>query len=338
MILSVMRDFARTGTKPDARHRLRLLRRRGGGRRLRQPLRRRQPRRAVRGRHGGDLRGRRLLSVPTIGGQRAYLLQTAEKGISWLRLRGPRPGGPRLRRSTPTTPSRGSRQPMTRIGEHKWPVEYTPTVRQFLDGVSELTGVEFDADEDLDAAARASWGRCAGLRGRHPAEHHQPHAAQSRLQAQRHPADRRRRWSTAASCPARRTTLMETVRELAGERVDVEIVHKDVSLEVPFERPPGGRHERSLHAEDPGAEVLPYCLSGGTDNKALEPAGHHGLRLRAAAAAGRPRLRRHVPRRRRARACRRRCASVRGCCRTSCAPADRPTPSSARLRPCGRPA
>ena len=26
---------------------------------------------------------------------------------------------------------------------------------------------------------------------------------------------------------------------------------------------------QSIQAEDPGAEVLPYCLSGGTDNKAL---------------------------------------------------------------------
>ena len=29
----------------------------------------------------------------------------------------------------------------------------------------------------------------------------------------------------------------------------------------------------AIHAEDPGAEVLPYCLSGGTDNKALSRLG-----------------------------------------------------------------
>ena len=42
------------------------------------------PSRAVRGGHGGDLRGRRLLGRGE--GKRAYLLQTAEKGIAWLRL------------------------------------------------------------------------------------------------------------------------------------------------------------------------------------------------------------------------------------------------------------
>jgi len=33
----------------------------------------------------------------------------------------------------------------------------------------------------------------------------------------------------------------------------------------------------SLQAEDPGAPVLPYCLSGGTDNKALSTIGIRGF-------------------------------------------------------------
>jgi acetylornithine deacetylase/succinyl-diaminopimelate desuccinylase-like protein len=32
----------------------------------------------------------------------------------------------------------------------------------------------------------------------------------------------------------------------------------------------------ALLAEDPGAAVLPYCLSGGTDNKALKQLGITG--------------------------------------------------------------
>ena len=36
---------------------------------------------------------------------------------------------------------------VSRIGEYKWPIELTPTTRQFLDGVTELTGVEFDPDD-----------------------------------------------------------------------------------------------------------------------------------------------------------------------------------------------
>jgi acetylornithine deacetylase/succinyl-diaminopimelate desuccinylase-like protein len=32
----------------------------------------------------------------------------------------------------------------------------------------------------------------------------------------------------------------------------------------------------ALLAEDPGAEILPYCLSGGTDNKALSTLGITG--------------------------------------------------------------
>ncbi len=120
----------------------------------------------------------------------------------------------------------------------------------------------------------------------------------------------RRRRSTAASCPGTRTTLMATIRELAGEHVEVEVVHRDVALEAPFSGDLVESMKQSLLREDPEAAVLPYCLSGGTDNKALEPARHQRLRLRAAAAARRPRLRADVPRHRRARA--RRLAAFRG--------------------------
>jgi len=34
--------------------------------------------------------------------------------------------------------------------------------------------------------------------------------------------------------------------------------------------------KQALLAEDPGAAILPYCLSGGTDNKALSTLGITG--------------------------------------------------------------
>ena len=36
--------------------------------------------------------------------------------------------------------------------------------------------------------------------------------------------------------PGREQDLMATVRELAGDGVDVEVVHRDVALEAPFSR------------------------------------------------------------------------------------------------------
>src|SRR6478735_10304410 len=76
---------------------------------------------------------------------RLYLLQTAEKGITWLRLvaHGRAGHGSQIATDNAITRLAGA---VTRIGEYQWPIELTATTRQFLDGVTELTGVEFDPD------------------------------------------------------------------------------------------------------------------------------------------------------------------------------------------------
>ena len=70
--------------------------------------------------------------------------------------------------------------------------------------------------------------------------------------------------------------LMATVRDLAGEGVDVEVVHSDTSLQTGFEGPLKDAMVDALIAEDPSARVLPYCLSGGTDNKSMSRLGITG--------------------------------------------------------------
>jgi acetylornithine deacetylase/succinyl-diaminopimelate desuccinylase-like protein len=59
--------------------------------------------------------------------------------------------------------------------------------------------------------------------------------------------------------------------------VDVEVHHRDTSLETSFDGRLVDRMVAALQAEDPGAPVLPYCLSGGTDNKALSRLGIRGF-------------------------------------------------------------
>jgi acetylornithine deacetylase/succinyl-diaminopimelate desuccinylase-like protein len=76
--------------------------------------------------------------------------------------------------------------------------------------------------------------------------------------------------------PGHEESLMATIRELAGEHVEVEVVHRDIALDAPFEGPLVEAMEAALLAEDPEASVLPYCLSGGTDNKALSTLGITG--------------------------------------------------------------
>ncbi|MGN6405368.1 MAG: M20/M25/M40 family metallo-hydrolase, partial [Sinomonas sp.] len=66
------------------------------------------------------------------------------------------------------------------------------------------------------------------------------------------------------------------IRELAGEGIDFSYVHHDVSLETPFEGALVDAMVGALGAEDPEAHVLPYTLSGGTDNKSLSRLGITG--------------------------------------------------------------
>jgi acetylornithine deacetylase/succinyl-diaminopimelate desuccinylase-like protein len=64
-----------------------------------------------------------------------------------------------------------------------------------------------------------------------------------------------------------------TIAELAGDRVRVEKIHRDVALEVPFAGGLVDAMVAAVAAEDPTGIVLPYALSAGTDNKSLSRLG-----------------------------------------------------------------
>ncbi|HYY12239.1 MAG TPA: M20/M25/M40 family metallo-hydrolase, partial [Kineosporiaceae bacterium] len=82
----------------------------------------------------------------TIDGRRAYLLQTAEKGIRWLRLVAHGRAGHGSQVNDDNAVTRLC-EAVARIGTHPWPLQITPTVRSFLDGVEEITGVRLDPDD-----------------------------------------------------------------------------------------------------------------------------------------------------------------------------------------------
>src|SRR5699024_9677115 len=92
--------------------------------------------------------------------------------------------------------------------------------------------------------------------------------------------------------PGEEKLAMDTIRELVGPNVRVEDIHRDIALKAPFTTDLVDHMIGSLDAEDPGAVVLPYMLSGGTDNKSLARLGIKGYVMAPPAEAG---LRGHVP-------------------------------------------
>jgi acetylornithine deacetylase/succinyl-diaminopimelate desuccinylase-like protein len=208
----------------------------------------------------------------TIGGQRTYLLQTAEKGLAWLRLVAHGRAGHGSQINTDNAVTRLARA-VARIGDHRWPIELTPTTRRFLDGVTELTGVEFDPDNPEELLAEL--GTVARFVGATLQNTSNPTMLTGGYKHNVIPGSAEA-LVDVRTLPGQEEHVLETVRELAGAGVEVSYEHKDVSLEVPFAGNLVDSMIDALHGEDPGARVLPYTLSGGTDNKSLSRLGITG--------------------------------------------------------------
>jgi acetylornithine deacetylase/succinyl-diaminopimelate desuccinylase-like protein len=204
---------------------------------------------------------------------RLYLLQTAEKGIAWLRMVAHGRAGHGSQINTDNAITRLAAA-VSRIGEHAWPIELTPTVRQFLEGVSEITGVELDPTRPDDVLDRI--GSIARFVGATLHDTANPTLLRAGYKHNVIPQTAEA-FLDCRYLPGHEDALLATVRERAGDGVDVEVHHRDIALETTFDGALVDAMVGALQAEDEGARVLPYCLSGGTDNKALSLVGVRGF-------------------------------------------------------------
>jgi acetylornithine deacetylase/succinyl-diaminopimelate desuccinylase-like protein len=208
-----------------------------------------------------------------LNGRRAYLLQTGEKGMAWLRLvaHGRAGHGSQINDDNAVTRLAAA---VARIGAHPWPLEITPTVRAFLAGVEEITGVPLDMDDpDALVATLGTTARFVGATLRHTAN---PTALTAGYKHNVIPGTATA-LVDARFLPGREEELMSTIRDLAGAGVDVELATHGIALETDFSGALVDTMIASLHHEDPGAAVLPYLLSAGTDNKHFSTLGIRGF-------------------------------------------------------------
>jgi acetylornithine deacetylase/succinyl-diaminopimelate desuccinylase-like protein len=207
-----------------------------------------------------------------LAGKRAYLLQTGEKALIWVRLvaTGTAGHGSQVNRDNAVTRLAGA---VARIGMEEWPVHLTDTTRQLLDEIARIVGADpkqVTPDDLAIATGTASKFIAATLRTTtnptllHAGYKHNviPDTAEALVDIR--------------VLPGEEEAVLARVRELAGEGVEVQIVIQDVGLENPFEGSLVDAMVATLGAHDPEAEVLPYMLSGGTDNKALSRLGITG--------------------------------------------------------------
>lgn len=201
--------------------------------------------------------------------RRLYLLQTAEKGLAWLRLKAHGRGGHGsfIHDDNAVTELAAAVQ---RLGEHDWPLTLTPTMSACVEELSDALGVPFDpADPEPFLAALGPMARVIGATLRNSAN---PTMLTAGYKANVVPAVAEAQVD-GRFLPGHRDDFLATIDVLLGDKVQREFVNHDVAVETTFDGPTIAAMSQSLRAEDPQARPIPYTMSGGTDAKAWSSLG-----------------------------------------------------------------
>ncbi|MBO0676338.1 M20/M25/M40 family metallo-hydrolase [Mycolicibacterium sp. S2-37] len=213
------------------------------------------------------------LTVPRRDGgeRRLYLIETAEKGLSWMRLtaRGRAGHGSMVHDDNAVT---AVAEAVAKLGRHQFPLVLTDTVQQFLTAVAEETGYSFDVDSpDLDGTI-AKLGGIARIVGATLRDTANPTMLKAGYKANVIPQTA----EAMIDCrvlPGRKAAFEREIDELIGPDV-VRSWERDLpSYETTFDGDLVDQMNASLLAIDPDARTVPYMLSGGTDAKSFQRLG-----------------------------------------------------------------
>ncbi|MFD7082113.1 M20/M25/M40 family metallo-hydrolase [Streptomyces sp. NPDC059918] len=200
---------------------------------------------------------------------RLYLVETAQKGMHWMRLtvEGTAGHGSMTNNDNAITELC---EAVGRLGRHQWPVRVTKTVRSFLDELSDALGTPLDPD-DMDATL-AKLGGIAKMVGATLRNSAAPTMLGAGYKVNVIPGQ-----ATAhvdgRFLPGYEDEFFADLDRILGPRVKYEDVHGDKALETDFDGRLVDAMQGALKAEDPIARAVPYMLSGGTDAKSFDDLG-----------------------------------------------------------------
>ncbi len=200
---------------------------------------------------------------------RLYPIQTAEKGIKWLRLRASmRAGhGSMIHEDNAVTEIA---EAVAAIGRHRWPIRRTKTVERFLDELSQAYGVDLvDSDTDAILTRLGTLGMLVGATLQNTAN---PSMLEAGYKVNVIPTSATA-YIDGRFLPGYESEFDETIRSLVSDRIDIEPVNDDIAIEAPFDTTTFDLMASVLREADPGARAVPYMISGGTDAKALTRLG-----------------------------------------------------------------
>ncbi|MDQ2749253.1 MAG: M20/M25/M40 family metallo-hydrolase [Actinomycetota bacterium] len=200
---------------------------------------------------------------------RLYLIQTAEKGINWLRLRATgRPGhGSMVHEDNAVTHLAAA---VSRVGAHEFPMVITDTVRSMVEAIAGVTGMDLDPDNpDQWLPKLGGMARMIGAVVRNTAN---PTMLQAGYKTNVIPSSAEATID-ARFLPGQRDEQLAQIDALIGPGVQRESIVEDIAVETTFDGALVEAMSAALRAEDPGGHPVPYLMSGGTDAKSFSTLG-----------------------------------------------------------------
>ncbi len=212
-------------------------------------------------------------SLTITGGHRLYLVEAAQKGIQWIKLSGTGTAGHGSFINPDNSVTKVA-QAVSRIGSYEWPQVETKTGAKFFKKVAELVGEKYDSKNVKPLLKHL--GGASKMIGATIQNTANPTMLSAGYKENVIP-------QTASAVidgrflPGFEDELHQTIKKLAGDEIQLEMLVRDKALEVDFAGPLVEQMTNSILAEDPDGIVVPYLMSGGTDNKALSDLGIKGF-------------------------------------------------------------
>jgi len=208
-------------------------------------------------------------SLTITGGHRLYLVEAAQKGINWMKLsaKGTAGHGSFINPDNAVTKVADA---VSRIGNYEWPQLETKTSGLLFRKIAQLTGDKYDQKNVKPLLKHL--GGAVKMLGATISNTANPTMLEAGYKVNVIPQ------SASAVVdgrflPGYEDQLQETIKKLAGDEIEVEILTRDIALEVEFAGPLVDAMCKAITGEDKEGIPVPYLMSGGTDNKALSDLG-----------------------------------------------------------------
>ena len=204
---------------------------------------------------------------------RLYMIETAQKGMAWIRLTATGTAGHGSMINDDNAVTRLC-EAVARLGRHEFPIHVTKTVRAFLGEVSDAFGIELDPDDIAGTVAKLGpLARVVGATLRNTAN---PTMLDAGYKHNVIPG-RAHAMIDGRFLPGFEKEWETELDEALGPGITREYTHYDIALETDFEGALVEAMTAALKSEDPGARAVPYTLSGGTDAKSFSRLGIRGF-------------------------------------------------------------